>query len=230
VGATGAGKSTVISLLLRFYDVDSGCVCIDGIDVRHWDLEQLRKQVALVLQDPRLFSGSLRQNLTLWNEEFDEARLQDSIARVGLDRVVARLPHGLEEEMREGGHRLSTGERQLAAFARALAHDPPILVLDEATASIDTETEARIQAATAELMRGRTSVVIAHRLATVRNADRILVLHHGRLLEQGTHDELMAGGKLYRRLVEMQLANHRAHAGRTTPSTVPWSAGTEEPA
>lgn len=209
VGSTGAGKSTVISLLLRFYDVDEGSVSIDGIDVRKWELEALRTQVALVLQDPRLFSGTLRENLTLWNEDFDEAKLQDAIARVGLDKVIARLPHGLDEEMREGGHRLSTGERQLAAFARALAHDPPILILDEATASVDTETEARIQIATEELMRGRTSVVIAHRLATVRNADRILVLHHGRLLEQGTHDELMANGRVYRRLVDMQLATHR---------------------
>lgn len=209
VGSTGAGKTTVISLLLRFYDVDGGAIRVDGTDVRQWDPEALRKQVALVLQDPRLFSGTLRENLTLWNEDFDEAKLQDAIVRVGLDRVVARLPHGLEEEMREGGHRLSTGERQLAAFARALAHDPPILVLDEATASVDTETETRIQIATEELMRGRTSVVIAHRLATVRNADRILVLHHGRLLEQGSHEELMANGRLYRRLVEMQLATGR---------------------
>ena len=153
----------------------------------------------------RLFSGTLRENLTLWDEQFDEDRLQEAIEKVGLDRVVARLPHGLEEELREGGQRLSTGERQLAAFARALAHDPPVLVLDEATASIDPETEARIQRATEILQQGRTSIVIAHRLATVRDADRILVLHHGRLLEQGTHDELMDNGRLYRRLVEMQL-------------------------
>ena len=225
VGATGAGKSTVISLLLRFYDVDTGSVKVDGIDVRVWDLEALRTQVALVLQDPRLFSGTLRENLTLWNDDFDETKLQDAIERVGLDKVVARLPRGLQEEMREGGHRLSTGERQLAAFARALAHDPPILVLDEATASVDTETEMRIQIATEELMRGRTSVVIAHRLATVRNADRILVLHHGRVLEQGSHDELMANGRLYRRLVEMQLATHgqaraaQADAMGTAPGT-----------
>lgn len=205
VGSTGAGKTTLISLLLRFYDVDSGRVALDGVDVRDWALQDLRGQCALVLQDPRLFSGSLRENLTLWDEEFDEERLQDAIAKVGLDRVVARLPHGLDEELREGGLRLSTGERQLAAFARALAHDPPVLVLDEATASIDAETEARIQRATAILMQGRTSIVIAHRLATVRDADRILVLHHGRLLEQGTHDELMANGRLYRKLVEMQL-------------------------
>jgi ABC-type multidrug transport system fused ATPase/permease subunit len=205
VGSTGAGKTTVISLLLRFYDVDSGSIRFNGIDIREFEPERLRRRMALVLQEPRLFSGTLRENLTLWDDEFDEQRLQDAIARVGLDRVIARLPGGLEEEMREGGNRLSTGERQLAAFARALAHDPPVLILDEATASIDTETEARIQIATRELMRGRTSLVVAHRLATVRDADRILVLHHGRLVEQGSHDELMAHGQIYRRLVEMQM-------------------------
>ena len=210
VGSTGAGKTTVISLLLRFYDVDSGRVLVDGIDVRDWPQRDLRRQVALVLQDPRLFSGTLRENLTLWDPAFDGHRLHQAIDRVGLDRLVARLPRGLDEELREGGQRLSTGERQLVAFARALAHDPPILLLDEATASVDAETEARIQRATGELMRGRTSIVIAHRLATVRDADRILVLHHGRLLEQGTHDELMANGRLYRRLVEMQLATAQA--------------------
>ncbi len=205
VGSTGAGKTTVISLLLRFYDVDSGSIRFNGTDIREFEPAELRRRMALVLQEPRLFSGTLRENLTLWDEEFDEQRLQDAIQRVGLDRVVSRLPAGLEEEMREGGNRLSTGERQLAAFARALAHDPPVLILDEATASIDTETEARIQNATRELMRGRTSLVIAHRLATVRDADRILVLHHGRLVEQGSHDELMAHGQIYRRLVEMQM-------------------------
>jgi ABC-type multidrug transport system fused ATPase/permease subunit len=161
--------------------------------------------MALVLQEPRLFSGTLRENLTLWDDEFDEDHLQAAIHRVGLDRVMSRLPRGLDEEMREGGGRLSTGERQLAAFTRALAHDPPVLILDEATASVDTETEARIQTATRELLKGRTSLVIAHRLATVRDADRIFVLHHGRLVEQGTHDELMEKGQLYRRLVEMQM-------------------------
>jgi ATP-binding cassette subfamily B protein len=205
VGSTGAGKTTVISLLLRFYDVDSGAIRFDGTDIRDFAPEDLRERMALVLQEPRLFSGSLRDNLTLWDDGFDQERLNEAIERVGLDRVISRLPNGLDEEMREGGGRLSTGERQLAAFARALAHDPPVLILDEATASVDTETEARIQAATRELMKGRTSLVIAHRLATVRDADRILVLHHGRLVEQGTHDELMEHGQLYRRLVEMQM-------------------------
>jgi ATP-binding cassette subfamily B protein len=205
VGSTGAGKTTVISLLLRFYDVDSGVIRFDGTDIREFAPEDLRQRMALVLQEPRLFSGTLRENLTLWDDEFDEDHLQAAIHRVGLDRVMSRLPRGLDEEMREGGGRLSTGERQLAAFTRALAHDPPVLILDEATASVDTETEARIQTATRELLKGRTSLVIAHRLATVRDADRIFVLHHGRLVEQGTHDELMEKGQLYRRLVEMQM-------------------------
>ena len=183
----------------------SGSIRFNGIDIREFEPERLRRRMALVLQEPRLFSGTLRENLTLWDDEFDEQRLQDAIARVGLDRVIARLPGGLEEEMREGGNRLSTGERQLAAFARALAHDPPVLILDEATASLDPEPEARIPIAPRELMRGRTSLVVAHRLATVRDADRILVLHHGRLVEQGSHHELMAHGQIYRRLVEMQM-------------------------
>lgn len=205
VGSTGAGKTTVISLLTRFYDVREGSIEVDGIDVRHWDPRELRRHIGVVLQDPRLFSGTLEENLSLWREDLPRERWEQAIERIGLGKVIERLPRGLQEEMREGGSRLSTGERQLVGFARALAHDPPILVLDEATASVDAETEVRIQEATEELLRGRTSLVIAHRLSTVRNADRILVLHKGRLHEQGTHDELIALGGLYRRLVELQL-------------------------
>jgi len=205
VGSTGAGKTTVISLLTRFYDAREGRIEVDGIDVRQWDPRELRRHIGVVLQDPRLFSGTLEENLNLWRQDLPRDRWDHAIERIGLGRVIERLPGGLAEEMREGGSRLSTGERQLVGFARALAYDPPILVLDEATASVDAETEMRIQEATEELLRGRTSLVIAHRLSTVRNADRILVLHKGHLHEQGTHEELIALGGLYRRLVELQL-------------------------
>jgi ATP-binding cassette subfamily B multidrug efflux pump len=213
VGSTGAGKTTVISLLSRFYEVERGRVLVDGVDVRDWDPRELRQQIGVVLQDPRLFSGTLEQNLRIWNDALDGRTLHDAVERIGLSDVITRLPNGLREEMREGGSRLSTGERQLVAFARALAHNPPVLVLDEATASVDAATEARIQAAIEVLLRGRTSLVIAHRLSTVRGVDRILVLHHGRLLEEGTHEELVARDGLYRRLVEIQLGGNGT-AGR----------------
>ncbi len=210
VGATGAGKTTIISLLTRFYEIKEGSISIDGIDVREWDPRQLRRQVGVVLQDPRLFSGSLDSNLRLWHEDFDQKSLDEAVRRIGLERVLRKLPDGLQHELGEGGGRLSTGERQLVSFARALAHDPPILVLDEATASVDAATEARIQAAIEVLMEGRTSLVIAHRLSTVRSVDRILVLHHGRLVEEGSHDELLATPNgIYRRLVEIQLKQSR---------------------
>jgi len=210
VGATGAGKTTIISLLTRFYEIEKGSISIDGIDVREWDPRQLRRQVGVVLQDPRLFSGTLDSNLRLWHEDFDEKSLDEAVRRIGLERVLRKLPDGLSHELGEGGGRLSTGERQLVSFARALAHDPPILVLDEATASVDAATEARIQAAIEVLMQGRTSLVIAHRLSTVRSVDRILVLHHGRLVEEGSHDELLTTPNgIYRRLVEIQLKQSR---------------------
>ena len=215
VGSTGAGKTTVISLLTRFYDASQGTILVDGIPVRDWDPHRLREQVGVVLQDPRLFTGTMEENLTLWREDFDRKKLEDAIARIGLSRILKNFPEGLNQALGEGGGHLSTGERQLVGFARALAHDPPILILDEATASVDAATEARIQEAIEVLLKGRTSLVIAHRLSTVRRADRILVLHRGRVVEEGTHRSLL--GKpdgIYRRLVEVQMRENGRITGR----------------
>jgi ATP-binding cassette subfamily B protein len=204
VGPTGAGKSSVISLVSRLYDVTGGRVVVDGRDVRDYEPRSLRARVAVVLQDVFLFAGSLLENVRLRDPSIPRERVEAAIRAVRADDLVARLPHGLDEEVRERGSNFSLGERQLIAFARALVHDPAILVLDEATASVDTETEARIQDAIAALRRGRTTIVVAHRLSTVKDADQILVLHHGELRERGTHAELLKAGGLYRRLYELQ--------------------------
>jgi ATP-binding cassette subfamily B protein len=213
VGATGAGKSTLANLLMRFYDVTAGEVRLDGVDVRRWRLEALRRAVGLVLQDVFLFAGTIADNLRLGERDFSEARLRAAARDAEALGFVERLPGGLGAEVRERGAGLSTGEKQLLAFARALAFDPPVLVLDEATASVDTETERRIQTALERLLAGRTSLVIAHRLSTVQRADRILVLHHGRLAEAGTHRELLARDGLYRRLYELQMRESGLVAG-----------------
>ncbi len=203
VGHTGAGKSTLTNLLLRFYDVNSGNVRIDGVDVRQWDLQVLRRQIAMVLQDVFLFSGDIASNIRLGNEISDET-LRWATHEVGAWDFIERLPGGLAATVRERGAGLSVGQKQLIAFARALAADPRILILDEATASIDTETEQRIQKALERLLIGRTSLVIAHRLSTIQRADRILVMHKGRLREQGTHQELLAARGIYHKLYLLQ--------------------------
>ena len=205
VGHTGAGKSTLASLLLRFYDVDQGSVSIDGVDVRQWDLKALRGNIAMVLQDVFLFAGSLADNIRLGRQEIDDDAIRRAANEVHALDFIDQLPDGFETELKERGSGLSVGQKQLIAFARALAFDPQILILDEATASIDTETEQHIQAALDRLLRGRTSLIIAHRLSTIRKADRILVLHRGELREQGTHDELLKRAGLYRKLYELQL-------------------------
>ncbi len=204
VGATGAGKTSIIKLLNRGYDVSRGRVLVDGVDVREWDLHALRSRIGVVLQDVFLFSGTITDNLTLGRRDIGAAAVQRAARHVNAHRFIERLPRGYEAPLRERGSNLSTGQRQLLAFARALAHDPPILVLDEATASVDTETELLIQAALQALMRGRTSVVIAHRLSTIEHSDRILVMHHGQLRESGTHAELVAARGLYFRLQQLQ--------------------------
>jgi ATP-binding cassette subfamily B protein len=203
VGHTGAGKTTLANLLLRFYDVAAGRVTFVGVDVRQWDLAALRGGIGLVLQDVFLFSGTIGGNIRLGAPEIDEERVRWAAREVAAD-FVERLPAGFDTEVRERGAGLSVGQKQLIAFARALAFDPRILILDEATSSVDTETEQAIQRALERLLVGRTSVVIAHRLSTIQRADRIVVMHKGRLREQGTHQELLAQRGIYHRLYQLQ--------------------------
>ena len=206
VGATGSGKTTIVNLLCRFYEVQEGVVKVDGVDVREWDLHALRRRIGIVQQDVFLFTGDIAGNIRLGEESIGTERVERVAAYVNADRFIHRLPAGYQQPVAEGGSSLSSGQRQLLSFARALAFDPQILVLDEATSSIDTETEQLIQDAISRLMRERTSVVIAHRLSTIRNADHILVLHHGQVREQGRHEELVREGGIYARL-------HRLHYG-----------------
>ncbi|MDE2980160.1 MAG: ABC transporter ATP-binding protein [Gemmatimonadota bacterium] len=206
VGHTGAGKTTVINLLMRFYEAQRGRILVDGIPIEQLRLQDLRARIGLVLQDIFLFSKSVDYNVRLGSGNIGAARVADALEAVGATPFVERLPEGSAQELGERGASLSVGERQLLSFARALAFDPGILVLDEATSSVDSEIEARIEEATDRLMRGRTSLVIAHRLSTVQGADRILVMHHGRLVEEGSHEELLARDGLYRQLHELQFA------------------------
>ncbi len=208
VGWTGSGKSTLIRLLTRLYDIQQGSITLDGVDVRELDLEELRRSVGVVLQDHFLFAGTLEYNVSLGDPRITPERVREAARAVRADRFVERLPQGWNEEVRERGSNFSMGERQLLSFARALAFDPAVLVLDEATASVDPETEHHIQEALETLMKGRTSIVIAHRLSTIRDADRILVLHQGELVESGTHDELVEiQGGIYRTLHRLQTAS-----------------------
>jgi ATP-binding cassette subfamily B multidrug efflux pump len=204
VGHTGAGKSTLANLLLRFYDVDSGAVRVDGVDVREWSLPVLRRGIGMVLQDVFLFAGTVAENIRLGDAGIADDRLRWAAAEVHALPFIERLPAGMQAVVRERGAGLSVGQKQLIAFARALAFDPRILILDEATSSIDTETEQLIQQALERLLRGRTSVVIAHRLSTIQRADRILVMHKGEVREIGTHQELLAQRGIYHRLYLLQ--------------------------
>jgi ATP-binding cassette, subfamily B, multidrug efflux pump len=206
VGPTGSGKTTIIKLLNRFYDVTSGRILVDGIDVREWDLAELRRTIGLVQQDVFLFAGDIADNVRLGRSDLSEHDLVDALTRSQAMRFVERMPNGVHEEIRERGANLSSGQRQLLSFARALAYDPRILVMDEATSSVDSETERLIQIALDQLLTGRTALVIAHRLSTIERADRILVLSNGVLRESGTHEELLKRPGLYRRLFELQYA------------------------
>ena len=204
VGATGAGKSTIINLLLRFYDVTSGRILIDGVDIREMELKELRRMFSLVLQDVHLFSGTIASNIRLGEEEIDDAAVRQAAVAVHASAFIETMPAGYRTAVAERGATLSVGQKQLLSFARALAFDPKILVLDEATSSVDTATEILIRDAIHRLMAGRTTIAIAHRLSTIQDMDKILVFHHGRLREQGTHQALLASRGIYYRLFELQ--------------------------
>jgi ATP-binding cassette subfamily B multidrug efflux pump len=207
VGHTGSGKTTITNLLMRFYDVQRGRVLLDGVDIRDWDLQSLRENFAVVLQDVFLFSGTVEGNIRLGREDISEDRVKWAATEVHADRFIQRLRNGYKDEVKERGAGLSVGQKQLISFARALAFDPALLILDEATSSIDTETEQLIQQAIARVMRDRTSIVVAHRLSTIQRADQIIVLHHGEIREQGTHQELLTQRGLYWKLYKLQYAD-----------------------
>ncbi len=204
VGATGAGKTSIINLLSRFYDIQRGHICVDGEDLREYDLSQLRRQIGVVLQDVFLFAGSIRDNVTLGNPDISDAKIWEAAALVGAQRFMERLPGGLDYPVMERGATLSVGQRQLISFVRALVYEPRVIVLDEATSSVDSETEEMIQSAIDKLMEGRTALVIAHRLSTIQKADRIIVLDRGEIKETGTHEELLRLGGYYAQLYRMQ--------------------------
>lgn len=207
VGHTGSGKTTITNLLMRFYDIQRGRILLDGVDLRDWDLRALRENFAVVLQEVFLFSGTIEGNIRLGREEITEDRVRWAAQEVHADGFINRLKGDYKAEVRERGAGLSVGQKQLISFARALAFDPALLILDEATSSIDTETEQLIQRAIERVMRDRTSIVVAHRLSTIQNADRIIVLHHGEIREQGTHQELLAERGLYWKLYKLQYAD-----------------------
>ena len=212
VGHTGSGKTTITNLLMRFYDVQKGRILVDGVDVRDWDLHDLRANFAVVLQDVFLFSGSIEDNIRLGNEEIGRERIEWAAKEVHADEFVQKLDSGYESLVKERGAGLSVGQKQLISFARALAFDPKILILDEATSSIDTETEQLIQQAVERVMEHRTSLVVAHRLSTIQRCDRIMVMHHGELRESGSHNELLALRGLYWRLYQLQYSDEKLHA------------------
>jgi ATP-binding cassette subfamily B protein len=225
VGHTGAGKTTVISLLMRFYDPQRGRITITGrdgvsVDIRDLPLAELRSRIGYVQQDIFLFAGDVASNIRL-SAPLTDDEVVAAAARVGADRVVRRLPRGYAHQLGERGASISVGERQLLSFARAIAADPALLLLDEATSAVDSEVEAEIQDALAVLMEGRTTIAVAHRLSTIVNADEILVMHHGEIVERGAHRELLARGGLYERLYRLQVGELAAAAPSAGPLASP---------
>lgn len=208
VGATGAGKSSILNLIGRYYDIQKGRITIDGIDIKELDKASLRRTIGQVQQDVFLFTGDIKGNIRLGNEDISDEEIQEAAKFVNADQFISKLEHGYEEAVTERGSTLSAGQRQLLSFARTLAYDPAILVMDEATANIDTETEALIQDAMNRLMAGRTTIVVAHRLSTIQHADKIMVMHKGKLREQGTHQELLNQNGIYKKLYDLQLREH----------------------
>ncbi len=204
VGHTGAGKTTIISLLLRFYDVQRGAIRIDGVDIRDMDLNDLRRRYGVVLQDPFLFSGTVADNIRLGSRWIEDASVEEAAEQVNVADFIRSLPGGFDEEVRERGSTLSTGQKQLISFARALAHNPKILILDEATSSVDTETEFRVREALTRMVEGRTSIIIAHRLSTIQRANTIIVMHKGKVREMGSHQQLLAQRGIYWKLYQLQ--------------------------
>jgi ATP-binding cassette subfamily B multidrug efflux pump len=220
VGHTGAGKTTLISLLLRFYDVQKGAVRIDDVDVKDMDLVDLRSRFGVVLQDPFLFSGTIGGNIRLGTGRIQNEHIQRAAEDVNLADFIRGLPKGFDEEVRERGSTLSTGQKQLISFARALAHEPKILILDEATSSVDTETEFKVRDALARMVEGRTSLIIAHRLSTIQRADKIIVMHKGQVREMGTHQELLAQRGIYYKLYQLQYKDQEIAAeGSSIPES-----------
>jgi ATP-binding cassette, subfamily B, multidrug efflux pump len=222
VGHTGAGKTTLISLLMRFYDVQKGAIRIDGVDIKDMDLKDLRSRFGTVLQDPFLFSGTVAGNIRLGTEWIEDADVERAAEEVNLADFIRTLPGGFKEEVRERGSTLSTGQKQLISFARALAHDPKILILDEATSSVDTETEFRVRDALSRMVEGRTSLIIAHRLSTIQRADKIIVMHKGQVREMGSHQQLLAQRGIYWKLYQLQYKDQEISVARApSPANAP---------
>jgi ATP-binding cassette, subfamily B, multidrug efflux pump len=222
VGHTGAGKTTLISLLMRFYDVQRGAIRIDGVDIKEMNLDELRGRFGVVLQDPFLFSGTVGGNIRLGTARIQDADVEQAAEDVNLADFIRTLPGGFKEEVRERGSTLSTGQKQLISFARALAHNPKILILDEATSSVDTETEFRVRDALNRMVEGRTSLIIAHRLSTIQRADKIIVMHKGQVREMGSHQQLLAQRGIYYKLYQLQYKDQEVSVARApSPADVP---------